>query len=840
MPEDEKTTRDTVVDVFDYHALSRLGRSLVEKFSSDLWTDYNPHDPGITMLEALSYAITDLAYRTAHPIEDLLTPPKGEQPLTADFSAAQILFNRALTETDYRKLLIDIEGVRNAWLETVEGGECPIYLNRLAETLSLTPIDPPEPIPIRGLYRVWIEAEDEDADHPQLLQRVADRLHQNRNLCEDFFEIRIIPTEKVGVCLDLDIAPEVEPEEVKARVFHALNRFISPPVRFYSLKEMLDRNKPVEQIFSGPQLQHGFIDDEELARAQRRREIHVSDLIQVIHDIAGVLAVKRILLTSYAYNNEDEECWEPVHAGEKWVLPLDPGKTARLSLDCSRFLFFKGLIPFNAEDTKVAELLEQLRDVEDDRVDPEAAKDLSAPAGIYRDVGHYFSTQNDFPLNYGIGKEGLPPSATPLRKAQWAQLKAYLLFFEQLLANYLAQLAHLWRLFSLEPLRRTSFVQAPEDVPQLDLLIGADRATYLAELQNLSENRDEFLRRRNAMLDHLLARFGETFSDYALVTTFLYGRQAPARLIEDKLRFLKGYPELSRNRAAAFNYRAADTQTNVSGLERRLRLILGEVSEQFHIEALPGLSPAFGFKLTGDQGETLLVSDSPYPSRAAAEAAVQEVIRLGSRNQYEGDDDGTRFFFRLTDGGNTLARSGADYANSAERDQAMARMLAFFLGQRIFVMEHLLFRPRHKEAKLLPICPAEETADCPCFDPYSFRISVILPYWPAPFTNMYFRRYLEKTIREHTPAHIFAKICWVDERQMADFEAAWRHWHRLLAENDKTEVLDAARDELLCVWLELRSVFPQANLHDCTSGDDENPVVLDNNMLGEFHDPSDE
>ena len=37
------------------------------------WTDHNAHDPGVTLLEALCYALTDLGYRAGHRVEDLLT-----------------------------------------------------------------------------------------------------------------------------------------------------------------------------------------------------------------------------------------------------------------------------------------------------------------------------------------------------------------------------------------------------------------------------------------------------------------------------------------------------------------------------------------------------------------------------------------------------------------------------------------------------------------------------------------------------------------------------------------------------------------------------------------------
>ncbi|WP_449435399.1 hypothetical protein [Pedobacter steynii] len=63
-------------DAFDYEELRKAGIAYLEKTGSATWTDYNVHDPGITMLELLCYAITDLSYRTNNTIPDLLATPE--------------------------------------------------------------------------------------------------------------------------------------------------------------------------------------------------------------------------------------------------------------------------------------------------------------------------------------------------------------------------------------------------------------------------------------------------------------------------------------------------------------------------------------------------------------------------------------------------------------------------------------------------------------------------------------------------------------------------------------------------------------------------------------------
>ncbi|MGS0757720.1 hypothetical protein ACVBEH_25505, partial [Roseateles sp. GG27B] len=97
---------------FDARALFNEGLAEVRRLSSALWTDHNTHDPGITTLELLCYALTELAYRHSLPIEDRLTVDASEGDGSTQFFAPRaVLPNRPLTELDWRKWLIDLPGV---------------------------------------------------------------------------------------------------------------------------------------------------------------------------------------------------------------------------------------------------------------------------------------------------------------------------------------------------------------------------------------------------------------------------------------------------------------------------------------------------------------------------------------------------------------------------------------------------------------------------------------------------------------------------------------------------------------------------------------------------------
>ena len=112
--------KDTAsLDDLDFEFLRQEGIAYIENLAGSLWTDFNSHDPGITILEVLTYAITDLANRMNLPMADLLT--EGENGFSNQFHEAhEILSSKPVTHLDYRKLFIDMPGVRNAWLQRFE------------------------------------------------------------------------------------------------------------------------------------------------------------------------------------------------------------------------------------------------------------------------------------------------------------------------------------------------------------------------------------------------------------------------------------------------------------------------------------------------------------------------------------------------------------------------------------------------------------------------------------------------------------------------------------------------------------------------------------------------
>ena len=568
------TAIDEATAPLDHEQLFAIGLQHVRRLASRIWNDYNVHDPGITTLELLAFAITDLSYRASFPIEDLLASAADNEAEMGEqfFTARQIFPNRALTLNDYRKLLIDIEGVQNAWLR-------PATLTYFADTihgeiLASRPAGAPGivDVNVRGIYDVLIEFDDEvlPGDQGDVVDAVKARLQANRNIGEDFNEPSAVDVQRFTLCVELELSPDANITEVHAQVLFQVDEYLAPPVRHYTLAEMLEKTTAdgslhtPERIFEGPILDYGFIPDEELEASDLRTDIRLSDIISIIMDIEGVLAVRDIIFNPSGITSA---------LANKWVIPVDAGKQALLDRDNWRLVSYKRAMPFTPDRQDVLDRWDELETA----VTPVLnSDDLPIPLGTFRDPDAYYSFQNHFPEIYGLSEAGPQSGSETKALALVNQLKGYLLFFDQIMANYFAQLSHVRDLFSTDPaMQRTYFYQVVDSFREYQQIYGVDPNDVVLTIQNDIEDPGVLIERRNRFLDHLIARFAERFSDFANVMFDEFGATSAA-MIPYKCAFLANYPETSSGRSMAYDYTVGGwASTNISGLEGRLAGLLG-------------------------------------------------------------------------------------------------------------------------------------------------------------------------------------------------------------------------------------------------------------------------
>ena len=857
---------DAVEPALNQKLLYLRGLDHVRQLARQDWTDHNIHDPGITTLELLSYTLTDLGYRTRFPVADLLAAETGNAAHMARqfFSARRVLPVRALTALDYRKLIIDLPGVKNAWIR-------PAPVTYFADTLraELLAERPERPgireVHLRGLSTVLIEYMDdvEESEEAAINARVLERLHANRNLAEDFAGVERVPRQPFRLCGELELAPDADTAMVVARVLDVVQQYLAPPVKNYTLAEMLQRTKPdgtpytVPEIFDGPALDCGFIDSEELAASELRTEIRLSDVISEVMDVAGVRAVREILI-----NPLDQDV--PLHT--RWLVPVAAGMQATLDPGASRLVLYKRNMPVVAPPGQVEAYRRQAAEAARVKLEAVTREDIPIPQGRYRRPDRYYSFQNHFPAVYGVGEVG-PPSDVEERRA-WRravvfQLKGYLLFFDQIMANFCAQLAHLPDLFSMDPdVSSTYFSQAVDSFLEYLSVYRVEREESETDdqlrsrldglLQAQVENDADAAARRQRFLDHLIARFAENFGEYVAITRSLFGA-SDRSLITDRCAFLQELPETAAMRGAGYNYALADDDArwdsdNVSGLERRVARLLGIATVLRRNLSTAALGPdaviaanddgSFRFELRDrEDGGLLLSSAAPFATEDEAASRIRLAVEAGQlRSAYRTTSSGeSEHSFDVVSETDQVEARGGVFATPAERDAAIVRVVdylqAHYSREGLFVIENILLRPGQEGDPFLPICVDPNCTGCEDDEPYSFRIHVVLPAYAGRFRQMEFRRFVEEVIREETPAHILPKVCWIAEDDMAGFEAACRDWIDLrsgASEEDRAAKLTRFRDLLYS----LKNVYPVQKLADCSAPEDQPKFILGRTALG--------
>lgn len=854
----------------DYAAMRAEGFKLIEQMGHGLWTDYNNSDPGITILEALIYAITDLGYRTGFDVKDLLAPKNITDDTWKEifYTAKNILPNAPLNISDYRKLMIDTEGVRNAWLEPSKEYEVPVwvdynfYESREEEgcacvhperiscmgKLGLQASDPKlfpiyksqtltdlqqqiadadkeldqlneaiakvnselesetDPVALvalnnslkqlqnqlesknrskeeltqenefvggitfheskivefEGLYNVLLEYEENIIDENQkeeVRQKVVQKLLSNRNLCEDFLTVNDVEYEDFGMGASVALEEKADPDVVLAKMFFTIYQYFTPSVSFYTLQEMMQKGLSMDEIFEGPALQYGFIEDLELEKTNLFRDIRLSDIISEWMDIEGVKAITYLHLPFISFDDDNGDVYF-----NEWVTMLrNEKKIARIQPEKSQIIFCKErdlTTYFTGSDkdrrpNRMLKLFSDLKTSERSYKLKNISLDVPVPEGAFMNLEDYYTVTDTLPMAYGVSERaGLPANADDKRKAQALQLKGYLLFFEQLLHDYLLQLSHLKDIYRLDNVpEHTYFTESLTQLGYLKSLLvdvenkGDDEAvlaTFSDFLINLVETPELFLKRRNIFLNHFLARFGEDLSNYEAISGLLNIENADQDLVVDKTNMLQldEYKKISAGRGIGYNY--ADPEFwdtgNVAGSERRISRLLGfsEVNRRNLVPSFIITEPVImtdkkkqSVQKTDAQGNLLnvikivnpenneeilltsvevkdgccteqLINDILANADIVAHLKIQDDLKRRARKTAGTVGD---FWFELYDGPDPLTAvllaSSPHFDKLDKREQALKllkdAMQRINNNEGLHLVEHLLLRPRMDE-----------------------------------------------------------------------------------------------------------------------------------------------
>ncbi|CDL86123.1 hypothetical protein [Xenorhabdus cabanillasii] len=454
----------SVKDDIHFDTLLEQAHQVVEQQAGKRWSDTAEHDPGMTFLEGLSYSVSDLAYRHTLPLTDLLTPAPNEQKqpdgiFPAEFGPHNMLTCGPITTDDYRKALLDLHSsdwtraeqdkgdflFRNVQLvREPETQRYTYWYDATKREYSFVSREGAKEFTLRGNYWLYLEPTRRTQENlAAAKQQLTDFLTKNRNIGESVSQI--IWSEPVDFPLLLDIELSADVQDIAgifAAVYSTTEQYLMPEAQRYHTETLQHAGMRNDEIFEGPQLEHGWIPELPATRDYTRRlTLNLSRLVNKLLEIEGIQNVNRLRLDDHF----DKTLIEPIN-GDSWSWSIKEGYYPRLwgkdpihqlaQHDGPLRVIAKGGISVTVSEQQIRGSL------------PNPSLIQNTPVvlayGRHRDVGRYYPVSDTLPACYELQQ---PLSEIENEHAQrLLSLHQFMLPFEQLLACGCQQIAMLPKL----------------------------------------------------------------------------------------------------------------------------------------------------------------------------------------------------------------------------------------------------------------------------------------------------------------------------------------------------------------------------------------------------------
>lgn len=348
--EQELTVPDDVREQIHFDTLWSQVQNVIQTYSGKLWTDRSEHDPGVTLLQALTFIAADVSYRHTLSLIDLLTPkelpkePLKEPPkkppvvetddpekedsewqqhdslITPIFGPQRALTCGPVILDDYRCALLDLvvpesNGKKrfcllDAKLEP-EGPEQRYRYRYDPKSLKFRFPEQPDPSDyvLTGGYQLRLTR------HPEVSQgdaatAVDDFLQQYRNLCETVPRVtgpkvsqsdpRVtwIEPERVPLQLVIDIDDDLTKEQavsLAAEVVIKVEDWFNTPIERASARDLMEQGHEVDAIYRGPKLKHGWMMQLPAIDCQKSPKLDLRRLAIPLNTLEGVKRVRATL-----------------------------------------------------------------------------------------------------------------------------------------------------------------------------------------------------------------------------------------------------------------------------------------------------------------------------------------------------------------------------------------------------------------------------------------------------------------------------------------------------------------------------------------------------------------
>lgn len=705
-----------------YTKLQRKTREEIQRMSGKVWTDYNAHDPGVTLADIANYALTELDYKLGFPLADYLTDENGELDLRRFglYLPEEVYTTTPVTGDDYRRLfLASIPELANVTVTA--------HVKTGGYTVRLFP----------SPFEDWKE-------HETLEEQVRKAYNSHRNLCEYLEKVETVRMEELDFHADLEIEAGEDASDVLARLYLEILEYLFRTPVLSTPDEDKDGLPPAEWLEGqAGALRVTFPDQEDTEH----------ELYGRLCRVKGVHAFKTCYLMLDGKPRNDFSKGFGLHIPEKEEdinVHIRQG-IHEVSIDFDRFR------------TRL-ETLYRIREYQRrNKADNSLKSGWSQPEGTYRDVYTHYPIANDFPACYRLSTDGKATTS----------FEAYLKLYDKVIEDGLQELKELPQILSLsdEDAGILSDNHARELKKEyldfLDRLYGVEsQPAWLAEQNNYGETEEGTLRRRMKFLRHAAG--------------LTRNRSRARDILDIRGETENGTPTVKRWFCLLLGINPDDRRA-VSNVLPEHNLLITEKTEDRPFMDIDSLL-IHERMLDADNVERVdymeLASDETEKQEEYRQ--MRAGLALLNENRISGDlfRGGTDLAnYRIVNAGagqyllayrNREHRGWTNLGRSGDKDRLarMANILRRFLRE--------LNRACETVYLVEPVLADKSRP---------FHLIIVLPAWTARFHSPRFRESCRKLLRSLLPAHLDGTLYWLDERGMKLFERCYHPWVHSLADS---------------------------------------------------------
>lgn len=399
------------------HFDTLLNNSLVdvEHYSGKIWTDKGEHDPGITLLEALTWTTADLAYRHTFPVTDLLQPlQKDGKIFPVEFGPKKVLTCAPITMDDYRRAILDLSTdatpaqffFRDVQLLPITDKNQQYQYAYKAEIGQFVFTEAAETnFHVTGDYQIFYEL-NRGIDKASALNALQTFLAGNRHLCENFQIDDTLGAQEISLKVSVELNDDwVDYQQTLNDIILLIENIVSPSVP----RNKEGNSQDPTELIQGPDLKNGWITA--LAPVRDYLTGFTLDIRKLAQSLKQITGIKSVLVLGFTADKDWQVAIEakkyPVAWKEAHNNPQDIASLKKILKDNIKLSKQGQEVELDAlYENAITQLFSHHLAV------PQALYPM--PTGSYRDTKAYYPTTGFLPTPYGFKTPGLDENARHL------------------------------------------------------------------------------------------------------------------------------------------------------------------------------------------------------------------------------------------------------------------------------------------------------------------------------------------------------------------------------------------------------------------------------------------